>query len=128
MPAELRQILFSNKELIEALHGHNQVAQNKLPQGTIISCTPVAEDEVAVRLELVDQESGETQIASLTPEMVAAALLHYCFKHRIPIPQIAAKSIQIHGDEISLNIRIEGRAKQSQQTDPNGAGEVPSEG
>ena len=115
MPAEYRQVLFSNNELIQALNGYNQVAQTKLPHGVIISCTPVAEDKVAVRLQLVDQASGETQVASLSPELVAAALLHYCFKHRIPMPQSAAKAIETHGDEISLNVRIERRAKNLEQ-------------
>ena len=115
MPAEFRQILFTNNELIEALYEYNQVAQTKLPQGTIVSCTPVAEVKVAVRLELVDQESGETQVASLAPELVAAALLRSCMKQHIPMPKGAAKSIQIHGDDISLNVHIEGRAKRSEQ-------------
>lgn len=117
MPSELRQIQFNNNELIEALYEHNQVAETKL-QGTIISCQPVSEAKVAVRLELAEPTSGETQVASLSPELVAAALLRYCMKHRIPVPKDAAKSIQIHGDEISLNVQIKGRTKQREQMTP----------
>ncbi len=128
MPSEYRQVLFSNNELIQALYEYNQVAQIKMPPGTILSCTPVAEDKVAVRLQLVDQASGETRVASFSPELVAAALLHYCFKHRIPMPHSAAKSIEMHGDEISLNMRIEGRSKNSEQNDSAEIGKAPSEG
>ena len=110
MPSEFRQVRFSNSELIEILSDYNQVAQNKLPEGKIVSCTPVAEAEVAVCLELVDQSSGETQIASLAPELVAAALLRYCIRQRILMPRGATKTIKIHGDEISLNVRIKGQA------------------
>ena len=117
MPSEFRQIQFSNNELIEALYEHNQVAETKL-QGPIISCQPVAETKVAVRLELVEPSSGETQVASLSPELVAAALLRYCMKHRIPVPKSAAKSIQAHGDEIFLNVHIKGRTKQREQMTP----------
>lgn len=113
MPSESRQVLFSNNEVIEALYEHNQVSETKLPQGIIVSCTPVAEVKVAVRLELVDQASGETQVASLSPELVGAALLRYCIKRHIPMPKNAAKSIKIHGDQVSLNVHIEGRTKQS---------------
>ena len=128
MPSEFRQILFSNKELIEALCEYNQTAQTRLPQGVIVSCTPVAEDKVAVRLQLVDQASGETRVASLAPEMVAAALLRYCIKNRIPMAKNAAKSIQIHGDQISLDVRIKGRAKRPQRTASAEVGEAPPEG
>ena len=40
-------------------------------------------------------------------------LLRYCIKHRIPIPKNATKSIQIHDDQISLDVRIKGRAMPS---------------
>ena len=113
MPSEFRQILFSNKELIEALYEYDRAGQTKLLQGDILSCTPVEEDKVAVRLKLMDPESGETQVASLSPEMVAAVLLRYCIKHRIPMPKNAEKSIQVHDDQISLDVRIKGRAQQS---------------
>ena len=89
IPAEFRQILFSNNELIEARCEYNQVVQTKLPQGIIVSCTPAAEAKVVVRLERVGQASGETQIASLSPELVAAALLRYCIERRIPTPRSA---------------------------------------
>ena len=128
MPSEFRQLRFSNNELIEALYEHNRVAQIKLPKGIVVSCTPVAEAKVAVRLELVDQASGETQRASLAPELVAAALLRYCIKQRIPMPRDAAKSIQIHGDEVSLNMRIGSRKKRSGQAAVAGGDEAPPVG
>jgi hypothetical protein len=109
VPSEYRQVLFSNNEVIEALYEHNRVAVSKLPKGIIVSCTPVAEVDVAVRLELADQESGETHVASLSPELVCAALLRYCMKLHIPMPKSAAKSIQIHGDDVALIVRIHGR-------------------
>jgi hypothetical protein len=109
VPSEFRQIVFSGNELIEALYEYNQVAQTKLPPGMVVSCTPVAEDKVAVRLQLLDQASGETQVVSLAPEPVAAALLRYCFNHHIPIPRNAAKSIQVHGGQISLDVHLKGR-------------------
>ena len=109
MPSEFRRVTFTNNELIEAIHDHNQVSRDKLPAGMIVSCKPVSEPDVAVRLDLVDQASGETRLAYLSPEVVAAVLLRYCMKRRIPMPRKAAKPIEIHGDEISLKIEIEGR-------------------
>ncbi len=100
----------------------------KLPQGMILSCTPVVEDKVAVRLHVMDQASGETQVAPLSSELVAAALLRYCIKHHIPIPRNAAKSIQIHGDQISLDVRIKGRAALPEPTPSATADPAPYEG
>ena len=128
MPSEFRQILFSNKELIEALYEFDRAAQTKLLQGDILSCPPVEEDKAALRVQLMDPASGETQVASLSSEMVAAVLLRYCIKHRIPMPRNAAKSIQIHGDQISLDVRIKGRAALPEPTPSATADPAPYEG
>ncbi len=109
MPSEFRRVTFTNNELIEAIHDHNLVSRDKLPAGMIVTCKPVSEPDVAVRLELVDQGSGEARLAFLSPEVVAAALLRYCKKRRIPMPKQATKSIEIHENGISLNVEIEGR-------------------
>ncbi len=116
MPSEFRRIMFTNNELIEAIHDYNEIAQDKLPSGIILTCTPVSEAEVAVRLEMVDQRSDETHVVELSPAMLGAALLRYCMKHRIPMSKAATKSIQMHGDEISLNLEIEGRLKRAVDT------------
>jgi len=113
MPSEYRQILFSNKELIDALYEFDRTAQTKLLQGDILSCTPVQEDKVAVRLRLLDVKSGDAKVAALTSEMVAAVLRRYCIKHGIPIPRSGDKSIQVHDDLISLDVRIKSRAVQT---------------
>ena len=109
MPSEFRQILFSNREIIDALYEYDRTAKSKLLQGDILTCTPVVEDKAALRLQLMEIGSGEAQVASLSSELVAAVLLRYCIKHRIPIPKNAAKSIQVHGDQISLDVRIKGQ-------------------
>ena len=113
MPSEFRQILFSNRELIDAIYDYDRAAQTKLLQGDILSCTPVEEDKVALRLQMMDQASGEAQVASLSSELVAAVLLRYCIKHRIPIPKNGVKSIQVHNDRISLDVRIKSQAMQT---------------
>ncbi len=71
---------------------------------------------MAERLEMVDQRSDETHVVELSAEVLGAALLRYCMKHRIPMPKAATKSIQMHGDEISLNLEIEGRLKRAVDT------------
>ena len=111
MPAETRRVIFTKNELIEAIYDYNQIAEKKLPPGMVVSCVPVSEARVAVRLELFDQKSGATEVVEFSPEVTAAALLRYCIRNRIPIPKNATKSIQVLGEEIALIIggKISGR-------------------
>ncbi len=102
--------MFTNNESIEAIHDYDEVSRDKLPPGTVPTCTPVSQAEVAVRLERVDQRSDETHVVERSPEVLGAALLRYGMKHRIPMPKSVTKSIQIHGNEVSPNVEIEGRS------------------
>ena len=43
MPSEFRRIMFTNNELIEAIHDYNEVSRDKLPPGIILTRTPVSE-------------------------------------------------------------------------------------
>ncbi len=116
MRSEFRRIMFTNNELIEAIHDYNEISRDKLPPGIVPTCTPVSRAEVAVRLEPVDQRGDETHVVELSPEVLGAALLRYGMKHRIPMPKSVTKSIQIHGDEVSLNVEIKGRLKRAVDT------------
>ncbi len=120
MPSEFGRVMFTNNEVIEAIHDYNNVSRNKLPPGIILTCMPVSQAEVAVRLEMVGQLSDETHVVELSPEVLGAALLSYCLIHRIPMPKSATKSIQIHGNEISLNVEIKGRLKRAVDTGGQG--------
>ncbi len=111
MPSEIRRLIFNSEELIEAIQEYREISKAKLPPGMIVSCTPTSDPEVTVHLEIFDQRRDETSAVDLAPEVIAAALLHYCITHRIPMPRQAEKSIQVHGDEVTLSIRIKGRAR-----------------
>jgi hypothetical protein len=113
MPSEMRRVIFRSDELVAAISEYNMGSGGKLPFGTVIACKPIDGPEVVVRLDILEQRSGETRTVDLTAEIVGAALLRYCMKHRIPIPRIAEKSIQVHGDTLSLNISIKDKSKGS---------------
>lgn len=108
MPSETRKIVFSNNELITAINRHNQVSKNKLPKGMITTCKPLSQPGVAVRLEMLDQESGESTTVDLSPEVIGAALVRYCIAHKIPIPRHATKSVTAEGDDIALTLQVGG--------------------
>ncbi len=117
MPSEFGRVMFTNNDVIEAIHDYNEISQDKLPPDIILTCMPDSEADVAVRLELVDQRSEETFVVGLSPEVLGTALPRHCMKHRIPMPKSATKSIQIHGNEVSSNVEIKGRLKRAADTD-----------
>ncbi len=64
MPSEFRRVMFTNNELIEAIHDYNEISRDKLPPGVILTCTPVSQAEVAVRLELVTSVAARRRSSS----------------------------------------------------------------
>jgi len=49
MPSEFRRVMFTNNELIEAIHDFNEVSRNKPPPGIILTCSPVSEADTKDR-------------------------------------------------------------------------------
>ena len=105
MPTELRRLVFSKQELVEAIDSHNRNAAEKLPPGSVASCeVRKEEDNISAAIEITDQQSGETQQVELNAAYLGAALLRFCIDKKIPLPRQSAKSLQVVGDNIALNI------------------------
>lgn len=104
MPTEIRRLVFSNNELVEALHAYSQTSDEKIPEGDVRTCKAVDEKTIAVRLEIENRHTQETYQVNLRHEFVGAALLGFCFDKGIPVPRESEKSLQISGDNIALTI------------------------
>ena len=46
MPTEIRRLVFSNDELIEALHAYSKTSNEKIPDGKVRSCTVVDDRKI----------------------------------------------------------------------------------
>ena len=70
--------MLTNNELIEAIHDYNEILQDKLPPGIILTCTPDSEADVAVRLEMVPAQRRDARRRTLAGGAWrrAPALLH----------------------------------------------------
>ena len=106
MPSEIRQIIFRNDELTEAIDSYRVFAAEELPAGDVVSCTLDSHYSVTVKLGFAEKGDPETSEVELPPSSVAAALLAFCIGKGIPIPRYSDKSIQIIGDNIALVIRM----------------------
>jgi len=107
MPTEMRKVVFTNAEVLEAVRSYNAKAKEKLPTGEILSFKiSVDNDVIAITIDISDDKSGKTLGVRLTESYIAAVLMSYCVDHKIPIPRAGDKSLQIIGDSIALSISL----------------------
>src|SRR3954467_8090639 len=99
MPSELRRIVFSNDELRQALDAYYLGIGKSLPVGYVRSAR-FAADPAQIVITIYDRREDQTHEAALNAAQVAAALIKFCFAHRIPIPKHAQKSLALSGDNV----------------------------
>ena len=106
MPIELRRLIFSRDELVGAIAGFRDGANNAIPAGNIVHCQIVHDSELHVAVKILPE--GETQIESarLDINFISAALIKYCKDKKIPIPRESEKSIEAMGENMALVIRL----------------------
>lgn len=104
MPTEIRRLVFSNAELVDALRAYSETSNEKLPDGKVRKCTVVDDKKTAVTLEIENRFTQEVYQVNLRHEFVGAALLGFCFNTGIPVPRDSEKSLQVSGDNIALTI------------------------
>ena len=104
MPTEIRRLVFSNDELVEALQAYSETSNEKIPEGKVRTCTVVDDRKTAVTLEIENRFTQEVYQVNLRHEFVGAALLGFCFDTGIPVPRDSEKSLQVSGDNIALAI------------------------
>ena len=85
MATELRRVIFSNDEIIEAIKNYNEAAKKRLPDGSIVSCR-------------IDAGDG----LKLTPEMRDHAVSK--------LYRVADKTLEVVGDNLSISMTMNLRA------------------
>jgi hypothetical protein len=92
MPAEIRHIVFSNDEVLEAVRAFQQRERQPLLCGTV-SRFELTErkGEVEARIEITPDGGQQKQAVVLERERLAAALISLCLARKIPLPLAAPK-------------------------------------
>jgi hypothetical protein len=103
MPAELRQLVFNNDELREALDVHVNGHGDPLPAGQIHGAT-IAEDGRMVALAIRNGDGSGTHTTEMPIEDVAAALIGFCKSHSIPLPRASRKYLIEAGGTIGIRM------------------------
>ena len=114
MVAEVRNLLFSDGELLEAMAVMMRKRGERIP------------GPQPVKIRLVDRENGKCQLwldfqydkqsRVFELEEAVAAMTAFCIRLKIPMPRDAAKSIELRGSSLALVISIQqGRAAPGQR-------------
>ena len=106
MPFEMRTIVFSREELVEAITNQAAVAGVKLPEGAIMLCTVAASPTLTVTLELVPKGQSSVETVTLQAEAIGAVLIHHCIAQKIPVPRQSERSLQAIGEAVAIHFTI----------------------
>lgn len=106
MVSELRYIAFSYEDALNGAVDYLLRRQRRLPAGNIVSVHFEAEPSVVARIGVARDDTGMVERVTLKTEELAAALVLFCIKNRIPLPRHSRKTIKIVPDGIALVIGI----------------------
>ena len=110
MATELRRIIFSNEEVIEAIKRYNDVARKKLPDGAIVSCHLNDADGLIMTLEMYDYMVAKRYRIALKASFIGAALMKWCLDNGIPMSRVAEKTLEVVGNNLSIAMTINKRS------------------
>lgn len=114
MPSEIRHILFSPAEVLDAVVQHARRSGRPLPAGSVINTEVVVSvpgAPVRFRVEIAPDirrasADGPNPISEFQAEDLAVALLAYCRSRSIPIPMRAEKALHKFGLRLGLVLTI----------------------
>ena len=104
LPDEIRYLLFSPDELIQAVT-QLCLRRGRWPSGSQLKSTElVGEPDVSFRVVLSRDPTGTTSELTFGAAELGAALVLYCMNRRIPLPARVEKSLQVVGRSLALAV------------------------
>lgn len=111
MPTELRKIIFSQRELLEAFEQrpHNATSNTEaVPRGAVrgVHVFQKFGGGVKVLLDIEDEKEQRRKRFNLNAEFISEILLQYCANLNIPVAREAEKYLEVIGDNLALSQKI----------------------
>lgn len=106
MAKEMRRIVLSDAEVTEALTDFVRIRRRAFHDGTFQSSRYTREMPLEVEIT-VRTPTGQESTFVLGGPHLAAAIIHYCVRLRIPMPRKAAKMVKRLKDGVGLDMIIE---------------------
>ncbi len=106
MPSEIRRLLFSNDEVLQALMDINTRSGNKyFPEGQIGELE-ITEDPTPVVKTVIEVTHNRSEEATIATATLGAALIGFCMRQSIPLPARANKSLKVVKGRLAMDIKI----------------------
>src|SRR3954465_159936 len=102
---ELRCIVFTERELINAIVGRRRKRGEELPQGTVESVKFQTGETIETVMQIKGDYAKMTSLV-LSEAEVAAALIGFCMGRKIPLPVEAEKTLHVIKDAATLIITM----------------------
>ena len=106
-PSEMRRIVFTHDEVLVALSRYAAGPPDRRENSRFVTCRILRSPRLRVFAELESHDGGPVQEIEVDAHDVAEALLRYCAASGVPIPLRADKELEVIGENLSLNLRIE---------------------
>jgi hypothetical protein len=102
MIIDSRQIQFSAEALKEAVRTYRELFPQKQPPGLLGTIAIRGLNPLSLGVKVQAMGSRVYREVEMTESEVAAMLILYCRKLKIPLPRNADKAIKVQGDNLSL--------------------------
>jgi hypothetical protein len=104
MITERRQVIFSNDAVKEAVRLFASLHPDKMPHGQVRRVWTVAEPELQLLVQIEQAGARNLLEIAFTQGEIAAFLILYCRRNKIPLPPNADKFLEIDNGSLSLVI------------------------
>ncbi|MDG5494254.1 hypothetical protein [Niveispirillum sp. BGYR6] len=102
MIVDSRQIQFSAEALKDAVKTYRELFPQKQPPGLLGTVMIRGINPISLGVKVQAMGSRVYREVEMAESEVAAMLILYCRKLRIPLPRTADKAIKVQGDNIAL--------------------------
>jgi hypothetical protein len=106
MPKEMRKIILSTEELVEALDSYKRTNFEFLHAGKIAPCEVKANAPVFVGIKSAGENTMKTIQFALRATDLLEPLIKYCIENNIMLPRNSRKSVLLGDDQAVLFIQI----------------------
>ena len=107
-----------------ALKLYFATTKHSLPPGTVESCTFTSEPDIVVTLGIRNKSRRRAKI-NIQAATVAAAMITYCSKVKVPLPRSGEKSLKIIGNSLNLVVKVHAEQTKMFKVDTGTAGAGP---
>lgn len=102
MIVDSRHIMFSPEAIREALKSFRELFPTKQPPGLLGPIVIRSADPLVLGVKIQATGSSTYREVEMEESEVAAMLIVFCRKIKIPLPRTANKSIEVEGENIAL--------------------------